>query len=63
MPGYLLFGDSLLERVTAHAKKEKKLNIVVLGGASSTLPGPDGATFAFPARLEAALSAPPAGVK
>jgi hypothetical protein len=56
LPGYLLFGDSLLERVTTHAKNEKTLNIVVLGGPSSSLPGPAGATFAFPARLEVALS-------
>ena len=55
-PGYLLFGDSLLERVGAAAKNEKALNIVVLGGASSTLPGPAGASFAFPARLEVALA-------
>jgi len=55
VPGYLLFGDSLLQRVTAAVAKDKTLNIVVLGGASSTLPGPDGAQFAYPARLEAAL--------
>ena len=55
VPGYLLFGDSLLQRVTAAVAKNKTLNIVVLGGASSTLPGPDGAKFAYPARLEAAL--------
>lgn len=54
-PGYLLFGDSLLQRVTAAADKDKALKIVVLGGTSSTLPGPDGAAFAYPARLEAAL--------
>ena len=56
VPGYLLFGESLLQRVTAAAKNEKTLDIVVLGGPSSTLPGPAGALFAFPARLEVALS-------
>jgi hypothetical protein len=55
VPGYLLFGDSLLQRVTAAVAKDKTLNIVVLGGASSTLPGTDGAKFAYPARLEVAL--------
>jgi len=55
VPGYLLFGDSLLERVTAAVAKDKALKIVVLGGSSSTLPGPDGAAAAYPARLEAAL--------
>jgi hypothetical protein len=55
VPGYLLFGDSLLQRVTEAAAKEKALRIVVLGGASSTLPGPDGAQYAYPARLAVAL--------
>ena len=56
VPGYLLFGDSLLQRVTATAKSEKTLNIVVLGGPSASLPGPAGTSFAFPARLEVALT-------
>jgi hypothetical protein len=55
VPGYLLFGDSLIQRVTAAASRDKSLKIVVLGGASSSLPGPDGASYAYPARLEAAL--------
>jgi len=55
VPGYLLFGDSLLQRATAAVSKDKALKIVVLGGTSSTLPGPDGAKFAYPRRLEAAL--------
>ena len=63
VPGYLLFGDSQLERVAAAVKKDKALRIAVLGGASSTLPGQDGATFAYPARLEAALSRRLPGVK
>jgi hypothetical protein len=57
VPGYLLFGDSLLERVSAAVAKDKTLKIVVLGGSSSTLPGPDGAKYAYPARLEVALRA------
>jgi ABC-type amino acid transport substrate-binding protein len=63
VPGYLLFGDSLLQRVTAAVGKEKTLRIVVLGGTSSTLPGADGATFAYPARLEAALNQRLPGIK
>ena len=55
VPSYLLFGDSLLNRVSAAVKKDKTLQIVALGGVSSTLPGPDGPNFAYPARLEAAL--------
>ncbi len=56
VPGYLLFGDSLLERVGSAVKNDKALKIVVLGGFSSILPGPGGASFAYPARLEVALS-------
>jgi hypothetical protein len=56
VPSYLLFGDSLLQRVTAAVVKDRTLRIVVLGGTSSTLPGPDGMSFAYPARLEAMLS-------
>ena len=56
VPSYLLFGDSLLDRVSGAVTKDKALKIVVFGGISSTLPGPDGATFAYPARLEAALT-------
>jgi hypothetical protein len=55
VPGYLLFGDSLLQHVTSAVKNDKALKIVVLGGFSSVLPGPDGASFAYPARLEVAL--------
>ena len=63
VPGYLLFGDSLLNRVSAAVKKDKTLQIVALGGISSTLPGPEGASFAYPARLEAALTRRLPGVK
>lgn len=63
VPGYLLFGDSKLDRVHAAAEKEKVLRIAVLGGTSSILPGPDGANSAYPARLEAALSKRLPGLK
>jgi hypothetical protein len=56
VPGYLLFGDSSLDRAHTEVHKDNALRIVVLGGTSSTLPGPDGASFAYPARLEAALA-------
>ena len=55
VPGYLLFGDSLLERVTAAVAKGRALKIVVFGTTSSTLPGPDGTRDAYPAQLEVAL--------
>ena len=31
VPGYLLFGDSLLDRVNAAVNKDKELKIVALG--------------------------------
>jgi hypothetical protein len=55
VPDYLLFGDSSLKRVAAAVGKQHKLSITVFGTGSSTLAGPDGATLAYPARLEAAL--------
>ncbi|HTH35852.1 MAG TPA: SGNH/GDSL hydrolase family protein, partial [Xanthobacteraceae bacterium] len=39
-----------MEGVKAH----QHLDISVVGTGSSALPGPDGAAFAYPARLEAA---------
>ena len=55
VPGYLMLGDSPLERVKAAVTKDKSLRILVLGTTSSTLPGAEGAKYAYPARLEAAL--------
>lgn len=55
VPNYLLFGDSSLERVHDVVAKTKAVKIVVVGTASSTLPGRDGAGHAYPARLEAIL--------
>jgi lysophospholipase L1-like esterase len=57
VPGYLLFGDSPLHRVSAAVQKNKAVKIVVVGTGSSVLPGPDGSNLAYPARLEAALKA------
>ena len=55
VPNYLLFGDSPLDRVNAAVATKKTLKIVVVGTASATLPGRDGPSDAFPARLEEAL--------
>jgi hypothetical protein len=63
VPGYLLFGDSQLDRVHAAVEKDKELRVVALGGTSSTLPGPEGSSFAYPARLEAALVRRLPGIK
>lgn len=63
VPSYLLFGDAALDRVHAAVAKEQALRIVTLGGTSSSLPGPDGPSSAYPARLEAALTRRLPGVK
>lgn len=63
VPGYLLSGDTPLDRAQAEVRKDNELRIVTLGGVSSTLPGPNGASFAYPARLEAALKHRLPGVK
>jgi GDSL-like lipase/acylhydrolase family protein len=60
VPGYLLFGESELKRVAAAVKERMRLEIAVIGTASSILPG-SGVT-AYPARLEAALRARLPGV-
>lgn len=63
VPGYLLAADGTLDRVHAAVTGDKALKIVVLGGSSSTLPGPNGANFAYPAKLEASLTRRLPGVK
>ena len=55
VPHYMLLGDAPLQRLSAAVAKNKQIEIAVLGTTSSTLPGADGATNAYPARLEAAL--------
>jgi len=56
VPGYLLFGESELPRVTAAVKEKQRLDIAIFGTGSSTIPGPDGSLRAFPARLEETLA-------
>lgn len=63
VPGYLLFGDSKLDRAHAAVLKDHELRILTLGGTSSSLPGPDGPSSAYPSRLEAALTRRLPGVK
>jgi hypothetical protein len=55
VPGYLLFGESQLPRVTEAVKQKQQLHIAIVGTGSSTLAGPEGR--AYPARMEAALKA------
>ena len=52
--GHLVHADFPLSRVAA-AIGRNQLTITVLGSGSSMLPGPEGASKAYPARLEDAL--------
>lgn len=55
VPNSLIASDHELTRVMEQVKERHRLDISVIGTGSSTLPGPDGAQYAYPARLEAAL--------
>jgi hypothetical protein len=55
VPASFLESEIDLGRVTAELKDKHRLDISVLGTGSSSLPGPDGPHFAYPARLEDAL--------
>jgi hypothetical protein len=55
VPASFLESEIDLPRATAEMKDKHRLDITVIGTGSSALPGPDGARFAYPARLEEAL--------
>lgn len=55
VPDSLIASDHDLTHVMQQVKERHRLDISVVGTGSSTLPGPDGAQFAYPARLEEAL--------
>ena len=55
LPNYLVLGDAPLQRLSASVAKLKQIDVAVLGTTSSTLAGENGASNAYPARLEAAL--------
>jgi lysophospholipase L1-like esterase len=52
----LIPAEATLPRAAAAVAQRHSLNIVVLGTASSALPGPAGEQAAYPARLQAALA-------
>jgi hypothetical protein len=52
-----------LTHVMAEVKEHHRLDISVVGSGSSSLPGPDGARYAYPARLEQALKAQLPGIE
>lgn len=51
----LSVGDSSLEKVATAVKDDKKLDVLVVGSGSSSISSPDGASIAYPARLEVSL--------
>ncbi|HWW48131.1 MAG TPA: SGNH/GDSL hydrolase family protein [Xanthobacteraceae bacterium] len=51
----LLTSESHLNRVTNAVRADKKLDVLIIGSLSSTLPGADGADRAYPARFAAAM--------
>jgi hypothetical protein len=55
VPDSFISSDSDLAKVTSGVKANQHLDISVIGTGSSALPGPEGAHYAYPARLEAAL--------
>jgi GDSL-like Lipase/Acylhydrolase family len=55
VPETLIAADRDLTHVGNEIKNHHRLDISVVGSGSSVLSGPDGARFAWPARLEAAL--------
>ncbi len=56
VPDYLLFGENSLTRVAKAVAEQHQLTIAVVGSGSSTLAGPDGTNYAYPARLELLLN-------
>jgi hypothetical protein len=56
VPDSLIEADSDLTRVANAVKQHHRLNISAVGSGSTALPGPDGARFAYPARLEQVLA-------
>jgi hypothetical protein len=55
VPESLIPAETDLAHVTSEIKDRHRLDISVVGSASSELPGPDGTRFAYPAQLEQSL--------
>ncbi len=55
VPSSFTTSDYALDHVARQLKTAHRLTISVIGTGSSTLPGPDGPSFAYPARLQVAL--------
>jgi len=55
VPASLIASDADLARMAGAIKERHRLDISVVGSASSALAGPDGARFSYPAQLEQVL--------
>ncbi|HML07483.1 MAG TPA: GDSL-type esterase/lipase family protein [Xanthobacteraceae bacterium] len=55
VPEWLISTDNDLTRASNEIRDRHRLDISVIGSGSSALSGPDGARYAYPARLEEAL--------
>lgn len=55
VPPSFMASDIELSHVMSEVKEQHRLDITVVGTGSSALPGTDGASFAYPARLQEAL--------
>jgi hypothetical protein len=62
VPQSLIESDVELPHVTSEVKTKHRLDISVIGSGSSSIAGPEGAHFAYPARLEDTLKHELAGV-
>jgi hypothetical protein len=62
VPQSFLESDIELPRVTKEVKTLHRLNISVIGTGSSSIAGPDGARYAYPAQLQEKLAHDLAGV-
>jgi GDSL-like Lipase/Acylhydrolase family len=63
VPQSLLSSDVELPHVTEEVKTKHRLDISVIGSGSSAIAGPEGAHFAYPARLEEVLKNQLSGVE
>jgi GDSL-like Lipase/Acylhydrolase family len=63
VPQSLIESDIDLPRVTEEVKTKHRLDISVVGSGSSSIAGPEGSHFAYPARLDDALKNQLAGVE
>jgi hypothetical protein len=63
VPQSFIESDTELPRVTDEVKTKHRLDVSVVGSGSSSINGPEGPHFAYPARLEDALKQQLAGVE